>query len=95
MVNEVESANLRPRWLHHRRHQVSLSARSRARTLDADSWSTSDSPTGSTGYGQEFCDRIKNQWGGYPYQDLVAGLEFVKENVSKPALMVARKLARG
>ncbi|KDE07441.1 hypothetical protein MVLG_02307 [Microbotryum lychnidis-dioicae p1A1 Lamole] len=36
-------------------------------------------PTGSTGYGQEFCDRIKNQWGGRPYQDLVAGLEFVKQ----------------
>lgn len=36
-------------------------------------------PTGSTGYGQEFCDRIKGQWGGYPYQDLLAGLEFVKE----------------
>ncbi|SCV70321.1 BQ2448_1715 [Microbotryum intermedium] len=35
-------------------------------------------PTGSTGYGQEFCDRIKNQWGGRPYQDLVAGLDFVK-----------------
>ncbi|KAM0786506.1 hypothetical protein ACM66B_001964 [Microbotryomycetes sp. NB124-2] len=36
-------------------------------------------PTGSTGYGQEFCDRIKNQWGGYPFQDLVAGLQFVQQ----------------
>ncbi|KAI5475438.1 serine-type peptidase [Pseudohyphozyma bogoriensis] len=35
-------------------------------------------PTGSTGYGQEFCDAIKNQWGGLPFQDLVAGLNFVK-----------------
>ena len=36
-------------------------------------------PTGSTGYGQEFTDRIQNQWGGYPFQDLVAGLQFVQE----------------
>ncbi|SPO04221.1 related to secreted dipeptidyl-peptidase V precursor [Cephalotrichum gorgonifer] len=27
-------------------------------------------PTGSTGYGQEFTDRIQNEWGGRPYQDL-------------------------
>jgi dipeptidyl aminopeptidase/acylaminoacyl peptidase len=41
-------------------------------------------PTGSTGYGQEFCDRIQNHWGDRelsfllqltpgPYQDLLAG----------------------
>lgn len=36
-------------------------------------------PTGSTGYGQAFTDGIKNQWGGRPYQDLIAGLEYVKE----------------
>lgn len=36
-------------------------------------------PTGSTGYGQEFCDAIKNHWGGRPFQDLVAGLEYVKK----------------
>ncbi|KAK4046833.1 Dipeptidyl-peptidase 5 [Microbotryomycetes sp. JL201] len=36
-------------------------------------------PTGSTGYGQDFTDRIKNQWGGYPFQDLVAGLQFVQQ----------------
>lgn len=35
-------------------------------------------PTGSTGYGQDFVDAINNDWGGKPYQDLVAGLEFVK-----------------
>ncbi|PKS11834.1 hypothetical protein jhhlp_001128 [Lomentospora prolificans] len=27
-------------------------------------------PTGSTGYGQEFTDRIQNEWGGRPYIDL-------------------------
>ncbi|ORY64736.1 Alpha/Beta hydrolase protein [Leucosporidium creatinivorum] len=36
-------------------------------------------PTGSTGYGQEFTDRIKNQWGGLPFQDLVAGFEFIQQ----------------
>ncbi|GMK53913.1 hypothetical protein CspeluHIS016_0104990 [Cutaneotrichosporon spelunceum] len=30
-------------------------------------------PTGSTGYGQEFCDRIQNHWGDRPYQDLLIG----------------------
>ena len=30
-------------------------------------------PTGSTGYGQEFTDRIQGEWGGRPYKDLVAG----------------------
>jgi len=29
-------------------------------------------PTGSTGYGQEFCDKIKENWGGAPYKDLLA-----------------------
>ncbi|GAA6059970.1 hypothetical protein JCM10212_001319 [Sporobolomyces blumeae] len=35
--------------------------------------------TGSTGFGQEFCDAIKNDWGGAPFRDLVAGVEFVKQ----------------
>ncbi|KAL7421332.1 Dipeptidyl-peptidase 5 [Cryptotrichosporon argae] len=30
-------------------------------------------PTGSTGYGQEFCDRIQQSWGDRPYKDLLAG----------------------
>ncbi|ORY26133.1 putative peptidase [Naematelia encephala] len=30
-------------------------------------------PTGSTGYGQEFTDRIQSNWGGRPFKDLVAG----------------------
>ncbi len=31
---------------------------------------------GSTGYGQAFCDSIKGDWGGAPYEDLMKGLDF-------------------
>ena len=30
---------------------------------------------GSTGYGQAFTDAIRNDWGGAPYEDLMAGLD--------------------
>ncbi len=39
-------------------------------------------PTGSTGYGQAFTDAIQNQWGGLPYEDLVNGFSYIKENFS-------------
>jgi len=32
--------------------------------------------TGSTGYGQAFTDRIRNDWGGAPYEDLMKGLDY-------------------
>lgn len=38
-------------------------------------------PTGSTGYGQDFTDAIRGQWGGLPYQDLVKGFEYIKGNL--------------
>ncbi|KAF2096610.1 dipeptidyl-peptidase-like protein V precursor [Rhizodiscina lignyota] len=38
-------------------------------------------PTGSTGYGQRFCDAIQNQWGGLPYEDLVKGFEYIEQNL--------------
>jgi len=38
-------------------------------------------PTGSTGYGQAFCDAIKESWGGLPYQDLVKGFNHIKEKL--------------
>ena len=38
-------------------------------------------PTGSTGYGQAFCDAIKRSWGGLPYEDLVNGFSYIKENL--------------
>ena len=37
-------------------------------------------PTGSNGFGMEFQDAIQNQWGGYPYDDLVKCWNYVKEN---------------
>lgn len=38
-------------------------------------------PTGSTGYGQAFCDAIRKSWGGLPYEDLVNGFSYIKENL--------------
>lgn len=34
-------------------------------------------PTGSTGYGEKFTDRVQNNWGGTPYEDLVLGFDYV------------------
>ena len=34
-------------------------------------------PTGSTGYGQDFTDAIRLEWGGKPYIDLVKGFEHI------------------
>jgi dipeptidyl aminopeptidase/acylaminoacyl peptidase len=39
-------------------------------------------PTGSTGFGQYLTDAIQGQWGSYPYEDIVLGWEYVKENLS-------------
>ncbi|KAJ1899831.1 dipeptidylpeptidase, partial [Coemansia sp. IMI 209127] len=36
-------------------------------------------PQGSTGYGQEFIDAIRNQWGGKPYDSLMMSLEQLLE----------------
>lgn len=38
-------------------------------------------PTGSTSYGQAFCDDIQESWGGLPYEDLVKGFEYIKANL--------------
>ncbi len=32
---------------------------------------------GSRGYGQEWCDAVSKDWGGGPYQDLMAGLDYL------------------
>ncbi|KAJ1828631.1 dipeptidylpeptidase [Coemansia sp. RSA 2599] len=34
---------------------------------------------GSSGYGQSFTDSITEQWGGYPYDDLMSGVDFLLE----------------
>ncbi|KAL8999691.1 MAG: hypothetical protein Q9169_001508 [Polycauliona sp. 2 TL-2023] len=39
-------------------------------------------PTGSTGYGQAFVDGITGSWGGLPYEDLVKGFDYIKEQMS-------------
>ena len=33
---------------------------------------------GSTGFGQEFTDAIRRNWGGKPYEDLMKGLDYVQ-----------------
>ncbi len=38
-------------------------------------------PTGSTSYGQQFTDAITEEWGGLPYEDLVKGWEYIKDNL--------------
>ncbi|KAL3482070.1 putative dipeptidyl-peptidase 5 [Aspergillus californicus] len=38
-------------------------------------------PTGSTGFGDELTDAIQNNWGGAPYDDLVKGWEYVRDNL--------------
>ncbi|KAI0244794.1 Dipeptidyl-peptidase 5 [Massospora cicadina] len=36
-------------------------------------------PHGSTGYGQNYTDSIRGDWGGRPYNDLMLGLDYVFE----------------
>lgn len=37
---------------------------------------------GSTGYGQAFTDRIRKDWGGAPYEDIVNCFNYVSDNMS-------------
>lgn len=39
-------------------------------------------PTGSTGYGQAFCDAIRQSWGGLPYEDLVHGFNYIRDHLA-------------
>ena len=50
-------------------------------------------PTGSTGYGQDFTDAIRNSWGGLPYEDLELGFKYIKENM--PFVDTNRAVALG
>jgi dipeptidyl aminopeptidase/acylaminoacyl peptidase len=48
---------------------------------------------GSTGYGQAFTDSIRNNWGGWPLEDLQKGLAFAAAN--DPQLDAGRACALG
>ncbi len=37
-------------------------------------------PRGSTGYGQAFVDGVNGDWGGKPYNDLMAGLDYFEQH---------------
>ena len=39
-------------------------------------------PRGSTGYGQEFCDGIRGDWGGKVIEDIKSGIRYVLDNYS-------------
>lgn len=32
---------------------------------------------GSTSFGQDFCDSIRNNWGGKPFEDCIKGLDYI------------------
>ncbi|KAI0403162.1 dipeptidyl-peptidase-like protein V precursor [Xylaria palmicola] len=49
--------------------------------------------TGTPSYGQEFTDKIQNNWGGTPYTDLVKVFEHLKHNV--PYVDTDRAIAAG
>jgi dipeptidyl aminopeptidase/acylaminoacyl peptidase len=50
-------------------------------------------PTGSTGYGMAFQNGIRNEWGGKPYLDLVAGFQYIEKNM--PYVDTSRAVALG
>ncbi len=50
-------------------------------------------PHGSTGYGQAFTDEVSGDWGGQPYQDLMAGLDYAEKTY--PFIDKTREAALG
>lgn len=52
-------------------------------------------PTGSTGYGQAFTDAIQNNWGSYPYDDLVKGFEHISSSPDFSYVNTSRAIAAG
>ncbi|KAK5657091.1 hypothetical protein OQA88_3619 [Cercophora sp. LCS_1] len=50
-------------------------------------------PTGSTGYGMALQDGITGEWGGRPYNDLVACFEYIADNL--PYVEIDRAVALG
>lgn len=52
-------------------------------------------PTGSTSYGQAFTDAIQNNWGSYPYDDLVNGWQHINSSSEFPYIDTSRGIAAG
>lgn len=52
-------------------------------------------PTGSTSYGQALTDAIQNNWGSYPYDDLVKGWEYVNSSSDFSYVDTGRGIAAG
>lgn len=52
-------------------------------------------PTGSTGWGMHFQDMIQNNWGSYPYDDLVKCWEYVAHSGRFPFIDTANGIAAG
>lgn len=50
-------------------------------------------PTGSTGYGQDYTDRILQHWGDRPYEDIIKGVHHILN--TKPNLDRERVVAAG
>ncbi len=50
-------------------------------------------PRGSTGYGQAFVDGVNGDWGGKPYTDLMAGLDYAERHF--PFIDKTRECALG
>jgi dipeptidyl aminopeptidase/acylaminoacyl peptidase len=66
-------------------------------TMNTNAWSTrwnfqvwadqgyvvvAPNPTGSSGFGKLLTDRIQNNWGGTPYDDIVLGWEYIRDHLS-------------
>ncbi len=52
-------------------------------------------PTGSTSYGQAFTDAIQNNWGSFPYDDLVKGWEYIDSSGEFSYIDTASGIAAG
>lgn len=52
-------------------------------------------PTGSTSYGQQFTDNIKDNWGGDPYEDLYNGFKYIKTSGDFEYIDTNRAVALG
>ena len=46
-------------------------------TLIASEYAFAANFHGSTGYGQGFCDSIRGDWGGKPFEDCMAAVDYI------------------